>query len=121
LLHREFAYSLRVRLLEAVDGQRKQRRADPPVKDTAGAAQEPKTDAKASSAESRGAAAHTASATMEDWEEEEDIGSADLDAARDSEQAQDAAELAASGLDTAGAVDCGHCVDDLGRCDTLAP
>lgn len=118
-LCREFAYSLRVRLLEAVDGQKHHLYGTTAASASTNASPSAEANDKTVSIakeDSEGAVRKTVpSTTMEDWEEEDlEMLSAGLRQGRGvtstatTTPARDEAQAAE-------VVDCGHCVDDLGR------
>ena len=99
---------MRVKLLEAVDGQSKNnlptlQRIDPAT-----------TDNKPSASTAPSAASTGRSvSTMEDWEEEEEVQYHDQH--EDEEAGVDKGEAEGVSDQFRVIMDCGHCVDDLGR------
>ena len=118
--NREFAYSLRVRLLEAVDSQKHQAYFNPRTSAIHPDNTESSVGSSANNKKLSSAPPSTASAssTMEDWEEtaedyeesNNNTNDSDCTAAEDS-PASNNGDMGNKDLSQ----DCGHCVDDLGR------
>jgi len=113
--NREFAYSLRVRLLEAVDSQKHQayfnprtsvNRPDNSQTSVGSSASNDKSSVPPSTA--------SASSTMEDWEETMEDNEENSNNTNDHDR-EDSNTSNNGDMEKGLSQDCGHCVDDLGR------
>ena len=115
-LFREFAYSLRVRLLEAVDSQKHQAYFNPRASaihldNTETSVGNSANNKKLSSAPPSTA---STSSTMEEWEETMEDTEESNNNTNDHDR-EDSNTSNNGDMEKGLSQDCGHCVDDLGR------
>ena len=117
--NREFAYSLRVRLLEAVDNQKHQAYFNPRTSAIHPDNTESSVGSSANNKKLSSAPPSTASAssTMEEWEETMEDNEENSNNTNDSGRtaAEDSNTSNNGDMEKGSSQDCGHCVDDLGR------